>query len=161
MAKKEKIKEKTKEKIHEKTEDYLKIQKLDVISHIEDLKIAAQNYKMSGKLEEAIICADQIIRIAVQYDMLFYMKEQEDFINNIARNIQKEQLITQIKEYASWIINQYDKLVASGAIIQAHEIVESFKQRYKEFPFFESVPEVQEIIKKDSREWIKYTITYQ
>ena len=51
--------------------------------------------------------------------------------------------------------------MASGAIIQAHEIVESFKQRYKEFPFFESVPEVQEIIKKDSKEWIKYTITYQ
>jgi hypothetical protein len=78
MTRKEKSKEKLGEKNHEKTGDYFKIQKLDAISHIEDLKIAIQNYIMNGKLEEAIICADQIIRIAIQYDLPFYKNSYRD-----------------------------------------------------------------------------------
>jgi hypothetical protein len=70
--------------------------------------------------------------------------------------VQQEHLTTKIKEYASWLLEQYDKLIEGNAIFQAHEMVESFKQTYEDLPYFESISEAQKVIKKDMKEWLKY-----
>ena len=89
-----------------------------------------------------------------------YIKEQEDFINSIAKKINTDHLIEQINEYTFWIDKQYDKLIESGAITQAHDLVESLKERYKDFPEFDTIEKVQSLISKDTREWIKYYSHY-
>jgi len=158
MPKKEKKKKKgKKEKDKTEKKEDIRFAKMEALSHIEELRFAAQQYKNQGNFDGAIVCADQIIRLAIQFDLASsYLKEQEDFINSIAKNIQKEHVISQIKEYTFWIDKQYDKLVQSGSIIQAHELVESLKERYKDLPEFDTIERVKELIDKDKREWIKY-----
>ena len=106
--KKDKKDKKAKEEIKPVVDD--RFAKMEAISHIEELRFAAQNYKNKGNFDEAIVCADQIIRIAIQHKLAdSNIKEQEDFINTIAKNIQKDHLTSQIKEYVFWIDKQYDK----------------------------------------------------
>ncbi len=157
MTRKEKNKETEKEKPDKNNPEYYSgLQKIEAISNIDDLRIRAQNYNLERKFDEAIICADQIIRIAIQYNLSDYMKEQEEFINSIAKKVEKEYMISQIKEYTAWIQDQYDKLVNSDGIVQAHDLVESFRQRYKDLPYIDSIPEVEAIFKKDMIHWLKY-----
>lgn len=160
MTGKKKAEEKEEKKSGKEEGSNIKLQKLEAISQIENLKVAAQNYKQNKNFDDAIICADQIIRIAIKYNLSFYIREQEDFINNIARNVEQEFIVSQIKEFTTWIYKRYDDLANSDAIIQAHELVESLKNRYKDLPYFDSIPEVQDLIKKDIKEWAKYTSSY-
>ncbi len=157
MTRKEKQKEAEKGKLDQKNpEYYLRLQKIEVISNIDDLRVRAQSYNLERKFDEAIICADHIIRLSIQYNLTEYMKEQEEFINSIAIKVEKEYMISQIKDYVKWVQDQYDKLVSSDGIVQAHELVESIKQRYKDLPYFDSIEEVEAIIKKDTIHWLKY-----
>ncbi len=159
MPKKEKKDKKGKEK-PESIED-TKFAKMEAISHIEELRFAAQQYKNKGDFDGAIVCADQIIRISIQHGLATsYIKEQEDFINSIAKNIQKEHIETQIKEYTFWIDKQYDKMIEVGSIIQAHDLVESLKERYKDVPEFNEIDIVNTLLEKDKREWIKHYSQY-
>jgi hypothetical protein len=131
--------------------------KMEALSHIEELSFAAQDYRNKGNFDGAIVCADRIIRMAIQYELAAsYIKEQEDFINSMAKKIQKAHITSQIKEYTLWIDKQYDKLVEENAIVQAHDLVESLKERYKDVPEFDTIDIVQELIIKDKRAWIKY-----
>ncbi len=132
------------------------IKKLEAISRISDLKADAQQYKLNGAFDDAITCAEQIIRIAIQYDLHSYMKEQQEFINNIAKKLQKEHTISQIEEFASWIDAQYDKLIQANEIAQAHDLVTNLKESYKDLPYLDTISSVQELIKKDNITWIKY-----
>ncbi|TXT60729.1 MAG: hypothetical protein BAJALOKI2v1_80021 [Promethearchaeota archaeon] len=132
------------------------IEKMEIIEKLENLKRKADSFRQKEDFNNAIKIADKIMRIAISFNLPNYWKEEEKFINEISQRVQKEHLITKIKEYARWLLKQYDKLVESNAIFQAHQMVESFKQTYEDLSFFESIPEAQEIIKKDTKEWLKY-----
>jgi len=139
-----------------KDENYFKAHKLDGISQIEDLKIMEQNYKMNGQLDKAIECVDKIMIIAINYDLLYYIKEQEAFIKSIAKEVEEVFFTSKIKDLASWINKQYDDLIKAGDIVQAHDIVENFKHAYNELPYFNSIMEVHDLVNKDNKEWIKH-----
>ncbi len=149
--------EKEKEKI-KKEKTILENQKVDAIFRIENFKIMARSYKMRGKPEEAIIYAEQVIRLAIQNDLSYFIKEQEDFINSFAKNVQKENMVSEIKEFALWVDQQYDKLVINEEIVRAHDILNSFKEKYGDSPYFESIPLVRDLIQKDIKTWLKYNI---
>ena len=53
--------------------------KIEAISQVQKLKTCALNHKMKGNNDDAIICADQAIRIAIQYDLGYDIKEFEMF----------------------------------------------------------------------------------
>ena len=135
-----------------------KFQRVEAISRIDDLRAEAIRYKSESNFDDAIICADQIIRLAIQYDMIHYIQEQNEFINTMSKSINQDYLTTQIKDYAKWVNESYDKLVEENSIYQAHEIVESFRERYKDLTFFESIPEVKELLEKDKIKWIKFSM---
>ena len=50
----------------------------------------------------------------------------------------------------------YDKLIESSQISQAHEIIKSFKGRYKDVAFFNTLQSVKELLSKDQKIWISY-----
>jgi hypothetical protein len=132
------------------------LNKFELIEKIENLKRQAESFRLKEDYENAIIIADRIMRLAIFYNRSDDWKEQEKFIKSISQKVQKQHLTDKIKEYASWLMNQYDKLVEANSTYQAHEMVESFKQTYEDLPYFESIQEAQEIIKKDTKEWLKY-----
>jgi hypothetical protein len=135
-----------------------RLKKLEFIEHIENLKLKAQSHKMSDDYDQAIMIADKIMRIAVKLNLPDYLQEQVDFIKSISQKVQKNYLTAQIKDYASWILKQYNKMIDSGSYYQAHDLVERFKESYNNLPYFEEIEGVREVLKLDQKEWLKFSI---
>jgi hypothetical protein len=65
-------------------------------------------------------------------------------------------LISEIEKTSKSINKMYDKLKETNQISQAHEIVESFRQRYQDMPFFDSIASVRDLMMRDKKVWIQY-----
>lgn len=57
---------------------------------------------------------------------------------------------------ATGIQQIYEALSKTNKIEKAHEILADFKNKYHDFPEFESIPIVQDLITKDNKEWIMF-----
>ncbi len=157
MRKKDKkSKKKSKEGEQRRESFHQKDSKIKMLSKVDELKFQAIKSLSEGNLDDAIYNAEQIIRLAILADMPSYIKEQEDFINSIAKDVQKDYLINEIKKASKSLNEMYDKLVSSNQTSQAHEIVKGFKNRYQDMPFFDSIETVKELIEKDKKIWIQH-----
>jgi len=141
--------------------DSKNFEKIEILSKLREMQGKAQNYKIKKNLDEAIILSDKIMRLSVKYDLTSMIKDQKEFIKKIAEEVEKDYFKPKIKQFAGWILTQYDKLVSSDGIYQAHNLVESLKESYGELPGFSSISEVQQIIEKDEKEWLKFKLKRQ
>jgi len=135
--------------------------KFDILSDINDLKILEENSLLNANYEGAIDYAEKIIRLTIKNNMDSYMQEQEKFMRKVAEKVQKVYFSTEIEESGKMIKKIYDILLESGKIYEAHEILGSFKNHYKNNSSFYSIPFIKELIKKDELEWLKYQILHQ
>jgi hypothetical protein len=157
MRKKDKKSKKKLKEVEPPIESFdIKDYKMKLLSKVDKLKFDAQKSLMEGNLDDAVYNAEQIIRLAILADMPSYIKEQEDFINSIAKEVQRDYLISEIDKTSRSLDQMYDKLVASNQTSQAHEIVKSFKNRYQDMLFFDSIPSVKDLIAKDNKIWIQH-----
>ncbi len=162
MRKKEKKSKKKSKVIEEHSESFhLKDNRIKLLSKVDELKFEAQKSLMEGNFEDAIYNAEQIIRLAILADMPSYIKEQEDFINSIAQEVQKDYLISEIDKVSKSLNAMYDKLIESNQITQAHEIVKSFRNRYQDMTFFDSIQSVKDLIEKDKKIWIQHVTSLE
>ena len=90
-----------------------------------------------------------------------HIEEQKNFLQKIAEKVQDKYYISEIEEAGSKINKIYDVLLDSNKIDQAHAILESFKNHYKDKYDLQSIRLIEDLIKKDLREWIKYKISLQ
>ena len=134
----------------------LKSNKLEVVSKIDNLRFLAQKNQMEGNFEDAIFNSEQIIRLAILTDMPSYIKEQEDFINIMSKKVQQDYLISEINNVCTSLNEMYDKLIETGQISQAHEIIKSFKNRYKDVTAFKTIQSVEDLLSKDQKIWVNY-----
>ena len=162
MKKKEKKSKKKSKEVEQPRESFtIKDRKIKLLSKVDELKFNAQKSLMEGKLDDAIYNAEQIIRLAIIADMPSYIKEQESFINSIAKDVQKDYLISEIEKTSKNLNEMYDKLVASNQTSHAHEIVNSFKKRYQDMAFFDSIQSVKDLIMKDKKTWIEHVTSLE
>ena len=157
MRKKDKKSKKKSKEVDDKDGNYnLKDYRVIFLSKVDELKYLAQKCLMEGNFEDAIDNAEKIIRLAILADMPSYIKEQEEFINSIAKEIQNDFLISEIEKTSKSIYKMYDKLLDSNQITQAHEIVDSFKHRYSDMLFFDTIKSVKDLITRDNKIWVQY-----
>ena len=162
MKKKDKKSKKKSKEVEQRSESFhIKESKIKLISKVDELKFNAQQSLMQGNLDDAIYNAEQIIRLAILADMPSYIKEQEEFINSIAKDVQKDFLISEIEKTSKSLNEMYDKLVASNQTSQAHEIVKSFTTRYQDMDLFDSIQSVKDLIVKDKKVWIEHTTSLE
>ncbi|MFO8019769.1 MAG: hypothetical protein R6U96_14185 [Promethearchaeia archaeon] len=132
-----------------------KLNRLDIISKIDDLSSAAQRYKREGNLKEAIKIVNKITDLAIRGNMPSYIKEQDEFLKEMAKEVKKDHMISKIIEYGESISNLYGKLVNADKMKEAHELVEDYRSKYEEYPYFNTLPIVRDLLMKDRKEWIK------
>jgi uncharacterized Zn ribbon protein len=159
MKKKDKLKDKKSTKSGPEQEDLITSNldnKFEFTDKIDELRNLAQNSYLNGDYKEAIGYAEEIIKLAVQRNITSYVKDQENFINIIADKLQKEYLISEIENVAIGIQRIHETLLKTNKVEKAHQIFEDFKNKYHEFPEFKSITLVQELIAKDTKEWIKF-----
>ncbi|MGQ4872718.1 MAG: hypothetical protein ACP6IY_01465 [Promethearchaeia archaeon] len=157
MTKKEKKKKKKdKKESEEKGIADLKLSKFDALTKIDELTNLAHNYKMQGNYEEAIRTSGKIVELALQFDLPSYIKEQDDFLKSIAKEVQKDHIIREIMEYGEKVIKQFNELVEEDNIESAHKLVKAFKEKYVEIPYFDKIPIINKLIERENKTWIQY-----
>ncbi|MFX1339172.1 MAG: hypothetical protein ACFFDK_11235 [Promethearchaeota archaeon] len=138
-----------------------RMSKLDVMLEIDKLKSNQDLNIAEGNNEKAIKLANQIIELAIRYNMMYCIKEQEDTLQLIAKKEQKKFFKTEIEKECLILNEKYDILVESNEIVQAHEQIESFKEKYRDTPGFDKLSLVKSLLEKDQRAWINYLATSQ
>ena len=123
---------------------------------IDDLKATQEMSIIEGNNEKAIQCANQIIELAIRSNLLYRIKEQEDFLQTIARKEQKKFFITEIEKECLILNEKYDVLKESNEIEQAHQYVDEFKEKYSNNPDFSTLAVVKSLLEKDKRAWIAH-----
>ena len=157
MKKKDKKVKKKRRKSEQEPEVVdLKKNKLEIVSKIDNLRFLAQKNRNEGNFEDAIFNAEQIIRLAILTDMPSYIKEQEEFINIMSKKVQEDYFISEIDKVCGSLNEMYDKLIETSQITQAHEIIESFKNRYKDVSFFDTIQSVKNLLIKDQKTWVNF-----
>ena len=163
MRKKEK-KSTKKTKGSEKGKDTQRLErmsKLDVMEKIDELQSIQESNIIEGNIEKAIKLANQIIELAIRYNMMYRIKEQEDLLQLIAKMEQKKFFTTEIEKECLILNEKYDILIEANEISQAHEQIENFKEKYRNNPEFDTLSLVKSLLEKDIRAWIKYLSTSQ
>ncbi len=161
MKKKEK-KSKKKNKDSEEgkdTQQIERISKLDVMLKIDKLKSIQQVSISEGNKEKAIKLANEIIELAIRYNMMYRIKEQEDLLQSIAKKEQQKFFTTEVEKECLILNEKYDILVEANKIPQAHEQIEEFKEKYSNNPDFNTLALVKALLEKDQRTWIRHLST--
>ena len=131
MPKKEKKNKETEIVVSEEPE----INKLEVISKIEELRGLAKSCFQNKEFEKAIVYAEFIIRFAIMVDSTTEIKEQEAFIKSIADKVQEDYLLDHLKEITGAMKEIFEALLDFNRVEDAHEVIDRFKEKYQESDF--------------------------
>lgn len=162
MKKKDKKQKEKKGKLVQE-ESYIPIKnpQIETLSKIRELSDLAEGSLMKGVFDDAIYYSEQVIRLAIENGMDYHIKKQEQFMKSVAEKVQKDFFVSEINEAASKIEMIYDVLIKAENFNQAHEVLEAFKVHYRDKINLDSIQIIQDLIKKDLKERIKFKISLQ
>jgi len=162
MKKKDK-KQKVKKGKLDQEDSYVPIKnpQIETLSKIVELMDLAEGSLVKGVYDDAIHYSEQVIRLAIENRMDHHIEKQEEFMKFVAEKVQKDFFVSEINEAVSKIEMIYDALIKVENFNQAHEILEAFKIHYKDKINLDSIQIIQDLIKKDLKERIKFKISQQ
>ncbi len=114
----------------------------------------------SEKYSEAIKISEDIIALSLEINDTALEKEQEDIITQLKEKSEIKTDIDKIKNETLEIKNKFEKLIEtkiSANIIEAHEMVEEFKQKYVDVFDLTTISESKELLKKEEVVWSNFT----
>ncbi|MFW9938102.1 MAG: hypothetical protein ACFFD5_10670 [Candidatus Thorarchaeota archaeon] len=132
------------------------LNKIKIISEIDQLKVIANNHYLMKRYNEAIRVAEKIIELAKSVDLKFIIKEQEEFISEISEYLEEENITTYINEDFKILKTKVNQYNLENKIYEAHEAVQKFIQKFDSLYDLNSIPEINEIIKKEQDLWKNY-----
>jgi len=152
MKKKEKERKKEIDQYQKKA---VKNPRLETLSEIEELMALANDSLTKSDYDKAINYSEKVIRLAIKSNFDHHIKEQQQFLTKIAKKVQENFFVSEIKEAINKIEKIYNALLEAKQISQAHEILETFKKHYQDKIDLDSIPIIKELTMKDIRERIK------
>ena len=144
--------------IDKKNKDNTKrMKQIKILEKIDNKRIIQNNHVMVGEFDEAINIAKDIITLADDAKLQSIVGEQEEFINQILSKITEKDKISKIMESFKKLKPNFDKLIKNKEIVEAHTIIEQFKQKYDDISILRSVRQVMVLLSKEREIWIDYT----
>ncbi|TXT65291.1 MAG: hypothetical protein BAJALOKI1v1_450021 [Promethearchaeota archaeon] len=134
--------------------------KIDIILKIDNLKMIRENCLLKGELREALVVEEQIIKLADQAGLESTLLEEKEKVKELSQKYLRKQDIEKVSKMCEGIIEEFDHLVSLGNILSAHNIVQQFFKLNEGIENLESIEIVQELIKRDTREWTKYKVEH-
>lgn len=133
-----------------------KLDKIKIISEIDQLKVIANNHFLMKKYNEAIRVSEKIIQLAKAFDLKSIVKEQEELITEINSNITEKKKIADVTYDFDEIRNPFELLLSDNKIEEAHDLIEKFKHKYENIYNLYSLASVKELILKDQKLWNEF-----
>ena len=131
-----------------------------ILKKINSLKTKQNKLINSEKYPEAIEISEDIIELSKEINDNALENEQKEIITKLKERAEIKTDIDKIKEETLDRKNQFEKLIEtkiSANIIEAHKIVEEFKQKYENTFDLTTISESKELIKKDETIWSNFT----
>ncbi|MFX1237880.1 MAG: hypothetical protein ACFFAS_11895 [Promethearchaeota archaeon] len=129
------------------------LEKITIIAEIEELKLSQAILYSVGKIEQALKISDEIIKLASKINLEHMIKEQEEYVEKIKTPKSEKPKGTDISWLCEHLRNQFDDLLEMDNIKKAHEIVETFKEKYQDHYNLMKIPAVKYCITKDDEIW--------
>lgn len=138
-------------------DDTKRKKQIKLLEIIDNKRIIQNNHVMIGEFDEAINIAKEIISLADDAKLQSIVEEQEEFINQILSKITEKDKISKIKESFKKLKTDFDKLIKNKEIVEAHTIVEQFKQKYDDISILRSMRQVMNLLSIEKEIWIDFT----
>ena len=132
------------------------IQKLNVLSKIDELKVIANNHYLMGKFDEAIKIAEKIMDIAERARLYSVVREEGEFIANLYKQAKDKNKFLVIRDDFEELEEEFNKLIETENFEEAHDLVQTFKQYYEKKVDLNSLSKVKEFLSRDSKIWNEY-----
>ncbi|MHA1525590.1 MAG: hypothetical protein ACTSQD_01045 [Promethearchaeota archaeon] len=140
-----------------KRDDTKRKEQLKFLEKIDNKRIIQNNHVMVGDFDEAINIAKEIISLADDAKLQSIVEEQEEFINQILSKITEKDKISKIKESFKKLKTNFNKLIKNKEIVEAHTIVEQFKQKHNDMAILRSMRPVMNLLSIEREIWIDFT----
>ncbi|MFW9989909.1 MAG: hypothetical protein ACFFC3_14775, partial [Candidatus Odinarchaeota archaeon] len=142
----------TKDELYEIIE-YQEKTVLPVLEKIDDLKEKSEKSIESEDYEIAIELLKEIIGLAekIQNDALII--EQESLLSELTEKYENQKIISDIEQEVIRIEKEYNKLIRAKNILSAHELIESFIEKYEKLYDLTLVPSAKELFLKEKKMW--------
>ena len=134
--------------------DYQERTVLPILEKIDELKGKSENLIKSEDYRTAIELLKEIIELAqkIQDDAL--VTEQKRLLSELSEKFENKQIVSEIEEETSRVEKNYDELIKSKKILEAHSLVETFIKKYEVVYDLSLISSAKELILKEKKKWI-------
>ncbi len=128
---------------------------------IEDFTNYCENYPEFSDLPEVNDLVMKDAKIWINYITEKQLKEESSESERSVRIYEEEseeklKIRKEIKESAELSNFFFKKLIAENSIEKAHKFIMEFVQKYENYPFFSTIPEVENLLNAEAKIWINY-----
>ena len=126
---------------------------LPIINEIEKLKIKQKELEEEENFEEALNASKKIVELSHEINDSALEQEQSEKIRKYEEKLNLKELRAKIEQEALKIKKEYDHHISSDEIIQAHKLINNFKEKYMhEYPL-DNLSLVMDLLRRDKRVW--------
>ncbi len=126
---------------------------LPILIKVDTLKEKSEKLIKSERYKNAIDLLKEIIELAkkIQDDAL--VTEQKRLISDLTEKYENKEIVSEIEEETTKVEKEYNELVNSKKILEAHNLVESFIKKYETIYDLSLIPSAKELILKEKKKW--------
>ena len=146
-----------KEQIREKVEYQEKIL-LPKLAEITELKGKADDFFIAENFDEVIEISKKLIELAEEIGDESLKQDQEEFIKEAKARDKVKNFRIKLDDNTVKTKSKFDELIKAENIVDAHKLVEEFKNEYSEDIDLSTVPLADILIKEDEKRWTELQI---
>ena len=125
------------------------------ISEISDLKKMADEYFMAEDYEKVIDISQKLIDLAEEMSDEGLKKDQKAFLTEAEQRFELKKLIVNAERDCEEISKDFSKFLIDDKIIDAHNLVENFKNKYNTIEL-NSIPKIEDLLSKEKETWTNF-----
>ncbi|MFX1420156.1 MAG: hypothetical protein ACFE9N_14665 [Promethearchaeota archaeon] len=126
---------------------------LPILEKVDDLKAKSENLIQSEEYKNAIDLLKEIIELAIKIEDDALITEQKSLISTLTEKFENQQIVSEIEEETTKIEKEYNELIRSERILDAHKLIDKFVKNYEAIYDLTLIPSAKELIIKEKRKW--------
>ena len=126
---------------------------LPILEKVDDLKAKSEKLIKSEEYKNAIDLLKEIIELAKEIQDDALVSEQKRIISALTEKFENQQIVSEIEEETERVETEYNGLIKSEKILDAHNLIETFIKKYETIYDLSLIPSAKELILKEKKKW--------
>ncbi len=126
---------------------------LPILEKVDTLKTNSEKLIESEEYSSAIEILKEIIELGIKIQDDALITEQTRLISELTEKYENKEIVNEIEVGTKKIEDEYNRLVNSNNILEAHNLVQNFIKKYEGKYDLSLIPTAKDLILKDKRKW--------